>query len=115
MFSFDRIPQTGVNINTDEEFLTCCDCTDDCQDKEKCACWQETISHTVASNPEAKVQKNVGYQHRRLFETVSTGIFECNQRCKCSKTCLNRVAQNPLRVKLQVRSAQDYLRTVLNA
>jgi hypothetical protein len=97
----NRIPQTGVDINTEPEFLTCCNCTDDCQDKEKCACWQLTISHTIASNPEAKIHKNAGYQHRRLYETVATGIFECHKMCKCNKTCLNRVAQFPLRAKLQ--------------
>ena len=38
-----RIPGKGVVINTEAEFLVCCDCTDDCQDKEKCQCWQLTI------------------------------------------------------------------------
>ena len=31
-----------------------------------------------------------------------TGIYECNSKCKCSKTCLNRVVQNPIRMNLQV-------------
>lgn len=44
----------------------------------------------------------VGYTYRRLLEPVSTGIYECNSRCKCSQTCLNRVVQNPLQLKLQV-------------
>merc|ERR1739848_532168 len=35
-------------------------------------------------------------------DPVSTGIYECNKFCKCKKTCLNRVAQNPLRIPLQV-------------
>lgn len=33
---------------------------------------------------------------------MPTGIYECNSRCKCSRTCLNRVAQQPLQMKLQV-------------
>ena len=37
------IPQKSVDINTEPEFLVCCDCTDDCQDKTKCQCWQLTI------------------------------------------------------------------------
>lgn len=44
----------------------------------------------------------VGYSYRRLMEPVHTGIYECNIRCKCSATCLNRVVQNPLQHKLQV-------------
>lgn len=30
-YSTSRIPQEGVNICFDEEFLVCCTCTDDCQ------------------------------------------------------------------------------------
>lgn len=50
-----------------------------------------------------KVDMNVGYAYKRLPENVTTGIYECNSRCKCSmKTCLNRVVQHPLALKLQV-------------
>ena len=52
---------------------------------------------------------NVGYVYRRLLETVSTGIFECNRKCKCKQSCLNRVAQHPLRVKLQVKADSQFL------
>ena len=38
-----RLPTEGVKINTEPEFLVCCDCKDDCQDKAKCQCWQLTI------------------------------------------------------------------------
>lgn len=66
----------------------------------------------------------MGYEYKRLPNPVPTGIYECNfqmafsldtngsnfvstfftgnSRCKCSKTCLNRVAQHPLQMKLQV-------------
>ena len=36
------------------------------------------------------------------MEGVPTGIYECNKFCQCNKTCLNRVAQNPIRIPLQV-------------
>ena len=42
----ERIPRDGVVINFDPNFLVCCDCTDDCQDKEKCRCGQLTITVT---------------------------------------------------------------------
>lgn len=42
----ERIPRKGVKMNLDPNFLICCDCTDDCQDKEKCQCWQLTINVT---------------------------------------------------------------------
>lgn len=45
----------------------------------------------------------VGYIYKRLPEAVTTGIYECNSGCKCSvKTCLNRVVQHPLSLRLQV-------------
>ena len=46
---------------------------------------------------------SVGYVYKRLPEPVTTGIYECNSGCKCAvKTCLNRVVQHPLTLKLQV-------------
>lgn len=100
-YSTARLPQKNVNLNTEEEFLTGCDCQDGCMDKDKCSCWQLTIQSTQC-DLENVVNPNVGYEFRRLNEIVLTGIYECNPRCKCAKTCLNRVAQNPLSLKLQV-------------
>ena len=100
-YSTKRIPKEGVHINTETDFLACCDCTDDCQDKDKCACWQLTIQSTAAAG-DGKINPNVGYNYRRLLEPVQTGIFECNSKCSCKKTCLNRVSQHSLRQRLQV-------------
>jgi len=101
-YSTVRLPQKNVNIPLDEGFLTCCDCDDGCQDKSKCSCWQLTIQTTAASNPDAQVNANAGYEYRRLMEGVPTGIYECNKFCQCNNTCMNRVAQNPIRIPLQV-------------
>ena len=40
-----------------------------------------------------RTDTNIGYVYRRLLDNVPSGIFECNPRCKCKSTCLNRVAQ----------------------
>ena len=101
-YSTVRLPQKNVNIPLDSGFLTCCDCEDDCQDKDKCSCWQLTIQSTAAANTDAQIEPNVGYEYRRLTNPVPTGIYECNKFCRCNKTCLNRVAQNALRLPLQV-------------
>lgn len=98
-YSAKRIPKEGVNLNLDEDFLCGCDCEDDCSDKTKCKCHQLTMSGANAPN---KPPKEVGYHFKRLSTTVTTGIYECNPRCKCSKACLNRVVQNSLQTKLQV-------------
>ena len=100
-YSTSRLPQKGVIINTDQEFLTGCDCVDDCGDKEKCQCWQLTIQNTKCDKNN-EVDPDVGYEFKRLHDMVLTGIYECNSLCKCSKTCFNRVVQNPLKLKLQV-------------
>ncbi|KAL0130171.1 hypothetical protein PUN28_002046 [Cardiocondyla obscurior] len=96
-----REPTEGVNLNLDPAFLCSCDCEDDCQDKTKCQCWQLTIQGATLGG---KVPNSaVGYIYKRLPEPVTTGIYECNSGCKCSmQTCLNRVVQHPLRLKLQV-------------
>lgn len=100
-YSAVRIPTAGVNLNLDEEFLCGCDCTDGCYDKSKCACQQITIAGARYGNPKLPPE-HVGYQFKRLLQAVPTGIYECNSRCKCNKSCLNRVVQFPLQNKLQV-------------
>lgn len=52
--------------------------------------------------PSGKIDQNAGYQYRRLMQNVVTGVYECNSRCSCRVTCLNRVAQRPLHLRLQV-------------
>lgn len=100
-YAAQRIPTDGVNLNLDPEFLVGCDCEGDCSDKEKCSCWQLTYAGAKYGNPNTPVAE-IGYQYKRLYEHVPTGIYECNSRCKCKANCLNRVAQQNLAMKLQV-------------
>lgn len=100
-YSAVRIATEGVNLNLEEEFLCGCDCEDDCLNKLKCACQNLTISGAKYGNPNLP-REQVGYQYKRLLEQVRTGIYECNSRCKCNQSCLNRVVQHPLSNKLQV-------------
>lgn len=101
VYSAKRIPTEGVNLNLDKEFMCGCDCTDDCLDKSKCQCWQLTIAGAKYGNPYTPAEE-IGYEFKRLPEPVPTGIYECNSSCKCKSNCLNRVAQQPLQMKLQV-------------
>ncbi|CAK9831696.1 Histone-lysine N-methyltransferase eggless [Anthophora retusa] len=100
-YSTQREPTEGVNLNLDPNFLCSCDCEDDCQDKTKCQCWQLTIQGATLGGRVPNT--SVGYVYKRLPEPVTTGIYECNSGCRCAiKTCLNRVVQHPLTLKLQV-------------
>ena len=60
------------------------------------------MQKATAWRSNGKVDSTVGYQYRRLMKEVFTGIYECNSKCSCRKTCLNRVAQRPLKLRLQV-------------
>lgn len=101
IYSNIRTPTEGVNLNLDPAFLCGCDCTDDCMDKTKCQCWQLTLAGAKYGNPDTPIDK-VGYEFKRLYEHVPLGIYECNSNCKCKSNCLNRVVQEPLKIKLQV-------------
>ncbi|CAG4967281.1 unnamed protein product [Colias eurytheme] len=98
-YNTERTPTAGVPLNLDPEFLCGCDCEDDCADKTKCACWKMTLEGARTIGLDVK---KVGYVYKRLPEQLPSGIYECNSRCKCKSTCLNRVAQHPLQLKLQV-------------
>ncbi|CAG9861595.1 unnamed protein product [Phyllotreta striolata] len=100
-YSIKRVPMEGVHMNLDKEFLCGCDCEDDCIDKTKCSCWKLTLEGAKYIGKDID-PNSVGYIYRRLPEQVITGIYECNSRCKCTATCLNRVVQNPMNLKLQV-------------
>lgn len=101
-YSPNRIPSKNVKINLDPEFLSCCDCTDDCADKSKCACFQMTIRGAKYKNIMQEHEDDISYVWKRLHHLVPTGIYECNERCKCSKRCLNKVVQQPIQVKMQL-------------
>ncbi|KAE9529074.1 hypothetical protein AGLY_012028 [Aphis glycines] len=92
---------TDVNLNLDTDFLCGCDCSDNCQDKSKCACWQLTIE-AQSSIPNSDKNEHLGYEYRRLYTAIPTGIFECNKTCKCNRLCLNRVVQQSLCLDLQL-------------
>lgn len=106
-YSANRIPMGGVHINTDPEFMSCCDCTDDCVDKRKCACFQLTIQgakylKNKSGSNEYQDDDDISYVWKRLLNNVPTGIYECNSRCKCSNRCLNKVVQQPITVQMQL-------------
>jgi len=92
----------GINLNIDPKFLCGCDCIDNCEDKNKCSCWQLTYEGPKNYPAIFKDHTNIGYSSKRLHKQVITGIFECNTSCKCRKTCLNRVVQEPLKTSLQL-------------
>ncbi|XP_016661217.1 histone-lysine N-methyltransferase eggless-like [Acyrthosiphon pisum] len=97
-----RIPSPNVDLNIDSESLCGCDCIDNCEDKNKCSCWQLTNEGTKNHPASLKDHDNIGYSFKRLHKKVLTGIYECNASCKCKKTCLNRVVQEPLKTSLQL-------------
>ena len=96
-----RDPQSGVVINTETDFLVCCDCVDDCVSITDCQCRQLTVQSTLG-DVEGEVWETAGYQYRRLHHQVVTGIYECNSRCSCSMLCHNRVVQQPCIPHLQI-------------
>lgn len=74
--------------------MSCCDCEDDCNDRNRCSCWKMTLAGSRYS--ETPVDQ-FGYVNKRLYSDIQTGIFECNDNCKCSVKCTNRVAQWPVK------------------
>eukprot|EP00090_Calanus_glacialis_P005235 TRINITY_DN14048_c0_g1_i1.p1 TRINITY_DN14048_c0_g1~~TRINITY_DN14048_c0_g1_i1.p1 ORF type:complete len:889 (-),score=197.01 TRINITY_DN14048_c0_g1_i1:213-2639(-) len=98
--------KANVEIATDSNFLIGCDCTDDCSNTGKCACRQLTIQATKC-DAGGRINKDAGYVNRRLQDVVLTGIYECNKTCKCSKTCLNKMVQFPIRSRLQVFKTEN--------
>ncbi|XP_062384333.1 histone-lysine N-methyltransferase SETDB2 [Sardina pilchardus] len=90
----------GCFLSAGELFSACCDCTDGCVDVRSCACLQ--LSQKAADEPAQF------YTHQRLQQPVPTGLYECSPWCGCDPySCLNRVVQHGVRVRLQVFRTPD--------
>lgn len=85
----------GVRITTNPNFLSCCDCTDNCVDSSKCQC--AINSRGAAYDIDGK-----------LLADKPTGIYECNYRCKCHvNKCKNRVVSRGPKLRLEVFRCSD--------
>lgn len=103
-FPHPLLKEKGFSFDYLNNFKSSCDCEDDCFQRATCACHRlnEEFSGKNAFN-RGTVEAKCQYNHKRLPCQVNTGIFECNSWCKCSSKCSNRVVQNGIRFRLQVR------------
>jgi len=86
----------GNYVTNNPSFLSCCTCTDNCQDPEKCECAQ-LMGKKFAYNEDGVLMKD-----------LPGGVYECNARCSCHVgRCKNRVVGNGPRVKLEVFRCAD--------
>jgi [histone H3]-N6,N6-dimethyl-lysine9 N-methyltransferase len=103
-YSKDRINMETVPLITDPNLLDGCNCEDGCRNPLKCSCWLKTFEATTFNE---ELNLNVGYRGKRLKYKVENGIFECNSKCKCDHRCSNRVAQNDMKLRLQLYKVSE--------
>ena len=75
VYSKHRKPGVGVPLDLDPAYLVCCSCTDDCQDKSRCECWQLT-NESNSRMPSGLQLNEPGYTNRRLYEQVNRIILK---------------------------------------
>lgn len=68
----------AANVEPKNNTLHLCLCIDDCSDITKCGCHQLTLREASSIDSNCTTG-SVGYSHKKLFEEVPTGIFECNR------------------------------------
>ncbi|XP_055306322.1 histone-lysine N-methyltransferase eggless-like [Sitodiplosis mosellana] len=96
------------DVELENSLNRCCDCANNCEDKEKCSCWRLTIEKLLGRpiNPNSNDlddNKAVGYKNFRLKNHTVSGIVECGAECKCNvDKCENRLVQRGLQLKLQL-------------
>jgi len=74
--------------------LVGCECVT-CDEKSKC-CPSLAGDFTFPYNVEGKLQ----LQHGKP-------VYECNKRCACSSSCINRVVQNGSKIKLKIYKTKE--------
>jgi hypothetical protein len=88
----------GFKLTNNPNFLSCCSCTDNCRDAEKCECILNSggISYDI---------------HGRLMRDKPAGIYECNDLCSCNvNRCKNRVVGRGPNQRLEVFRCADPLK-----
>lgn len=105
-FPHPMLKAKGFSFN--HEFKSGCDCEDDCYSRVNCSCHrlnEETAGFNARNRGslDAKCQ----YKGKRLLAQIKTALFECNSYCSCSSKCGNRVVQNGIRIRLEVRKTID--------
>ena len=82
----DCLPGEGITIPEDPPVG--CDCHPACS-PDSGNCCGKLAGATFAYGPD-----------HRLIVPVGTPIYECNKRCKCGNSCLNRVVQSGCKINL---------------
>ena len=90
----DYLPGEGITIPDDP--LVGCDCQPACSPDSGNCCGKKAGA-TFAYGPD-----------QRLIVPVGTPIYECNKRCNCGISCLNRVVQNGSTVNLCVFRTRNH-------
>ena len=88
----------------DPDFMSCCSCTDNCEDSDNCECQALTKTSGRIVYP-VHDDNYSGYEYRRLNQVIFGGVFECHARCPCDRSCLNRLVQLPIQNRLQIFKA----------
>uniref|UniRef100_A0A1I8HR48 Histone-lysine N-methyltransferase n=1 Tax=Macrostomum lignano TaxID=282301 RepID=A0A1I8HR48_9PLAT len=97
-----RMPLLNVCTNeADKGFLVCCDCTDGCRDRTKCACLRLTAE--ASATVTGRTDSRPAYENGRLVRALIGGVYECNSGCSCRQwQCRNRLVQRGLHSRLQI-------------
>ena len=92
-----------VNTATiSKNFCSGCSCEDDCSDPDTCEC-QKLTKDAVNRLAKSFRPEEYGYEQRVLKAKTLSGIFECNENCKCNTNkCFNRVVQNEIKYPMQL-------------
>jgi hypothetical protein len=72
----------GVAISNNPNFISCCNCKDNCKDPLKCQC--------------ALLMNGFAYDDKKKYDVDKpSGVYECNFRCSCHiQRCKNRLVGN---------------------
>ncbi|KAL0951438.1 hypothetical protein HGRIS_008129 [Hohenbuehelia grisea] len=93
-----------VSTKCDSGLFVCCECTGGCRHAHTCGCQEPSeIVHNS--------KRQFAYSSNGRFKFLppnSIEVIECNSFCSCDLDCLNRVAQRPRPVDIEVFKTGAY-------
>lgn len=110
-----NVVSKGVEF-ADEQFLSGCDCKDDCT--EECACLQDVELPQLGDDdydPDSDLKPNPYHTNTARHDGCLKGfmlnsrrpIYECHDKCKCAGKCASRVVGQGRKVPLQIFKTAD--------
>lgn len=105
IYTTENIPIKETEELFNDIFSSGCKCNNLCLEPAKCTCIKQSINYKINDNNKPAQIKSILHTNY-ILNPQKTIIYECNQNCKCSKICGNKLVQYGPRNHLEIKQCK---------